>query len=133
MEVFEELIRYESNNIKKFEINPKVSKIFHSLKLQANKILKGKLLVPDGLNQYTYRQQNGQIAKINSINQTCSCAIFLDKATCKHLIAYKLNIDGYPIFPKKLLTLRQRKRKQYLDASIEATNQVVDDQVEGDR
>jgi hypothetical protein len=28
--------------------------------------------------------------------------------------------------------LRQRKRKQYLDASIEATNQVVD-QVEGDR
>ena len=119
MEVFEELIRYESNYIKKFEINPKVSKIFHNL---ANKILKGKLLVPDGLNQYTYRQQNGQIAEINSINQTCSCAIFLDKATCKHLIAAsikdKLNIDGYPIFPKKLLTLRQRKRKQYLDASM---------------
>ena len=98
--------------------------------------------MPDGLNQYTYRQQNGQIAKINSINQTRSCAIFLDKATCKHLIAAsikdKLNIDGYPIFPKKLLTLRQRKRKQYLDASIEAANQVVDqaevaDQVEGDR
>ena len=35
--------------------------------------------------------------------------------------------------------MRQRKRKQYLDASIEAANQVVDqaevvdDQVEGDR
>ncbi len=83
MDVFNEVIDYESKNIK--------GKVTQFLKKQAKAI--SSKLRPCGFKRYEYTQIDGFLATINTETKCCTCRFFNDKAICKHLVAACMNDD----------------------------------------
>ena len=71
---------------------------------------------------YKYKQKSGNWIRINTQAKTCMCQRYQDKLVCKHLVAACLKdtvrLEGLQSLPRKIVTIRKRKRQEYLDNSL---------------
>ena len=88
----------------------------------AKTIIDNNSLVKFNETSYKYTQQHGGLIRIDINAKTCTCPRYQEKLACKHLVAACLkdnvHLDGLQAFPKKLLTVKKRKRLAYLDSSL---------------
>ena len=97
------------------------------LKETANSISKSGLLIPNGDNKYDNYHQDGSYSTVDLDLKICSCAWYLDKEICKHLVAaciktYK-NLPGLVFMPKVLVTSWKRKKPIYMSPLKRSTNE----------
>ena len=115
LKVFRELISYESENLKEISICPKISKL---LKEARKAISESDVLINDGDNLFKYKHQDGSICKIDLNMKHCSCAWYLDRAVCKHLVGACIktstNFPGLVFMPKVFVSRWRRKRPIYM-------------------
>ncbi|CAF0755010.1 unnamed protein product [Brachionus calyciflorus] len=83
IEVFSDLIQYESRNLGEFVSQGKITK---HMKSESDKLLRGNKLVLNGGNRYTSYYRDVECS-IDTLAKTCSCLKFIDKGICKHLVA----------------------------------------------
>ena len=78
--------------------------------------------VQESLYKYENKNQVGNWIRINTQAKTCMCQRYQDKLVCKHLVAACLKdtvrLEGLQSLPRKILTIRKRKRQEYLDNSL---------------
>jgi len=126
MDVFNEVIDYESKNIKKLY---KEGKVTQFLKKQTKAI--SSKLRPIGFKRYEYTQIDGFLATINTETKCWTCRFFNDKAICKHLVAACMNDDvelyGLKAKSNQFKTLRRRIARQVDDSILDELDEVVDD------
>ena len=87
VEVFQDVVSYESNHAKEFKTEIRVRKY---MRVQAKTIIRKKQLIPtESENEYLYKHYNPKLgyARINIVSKSCTCHKYLDKGVCKHLIA----------------------------------------------
>ena len=87
VEVFQDVVSYESNNGKEFKSEVRVRKYMRE---QAKTIIrKNQLIATNTENEYLYKHFNVKLgfARINVVTKSCTCHKYLDKGVCKHLIA----------------------------------------------
>jgi hypothetical protein len=82
LEIFVELIQYEST---KDNLDFMVPKIPKAMKDQALQIT--NKLVKTSTDCYEYKHYDGSIGSIDVKMKTCTCFKYMDKMVCKHLIA----------------------------------------------
>ena len=124
--VFSELVQYESNTLKDFKCEPSASKRQREAALDIIAKNRLNLRAP---NEYEYRSTaTGTSYKVSSIPMSCTCKRFYKFRMCKHLAAVciqdKVSVKGLPerlVYPKRLLTLRRRKRNTAADISVDDT------------
>lgn len=96
----------------------------------AQGIVKDNQLKQVGEARYEYLQRCGIVATINTATKICTCFTYADKAVCKHLVAAcildKVRMPGLEVFPKRLLKMRYRRQKQYLDHSLIYENEEIE-------
>ena len=107
--IFKNLIIFESSQPSEFSNRGKVTKIM--TKKAYKLISENRIIRLDNL--FTYYHTDNTIETINTLDQTCSCIEYLDKACCKHLTAGciidKVELNGLKL---KANTLRSRQRKR---------------------
>jgi hypothetical protein len=111
VEVFQDVICYESNHAKDFKTEIRVRKY---MRVQAKSIVHNKQLIATNLDyEFLYKHFNPKMgfARINLSSKTCTCHTYLDKGVCKHLIAACL------MTPTLFKVIRKRKNRQYIDDS----------------
>ena len=97
-------------------------------KKQQKKIIKEDKLIRDELesNNYIYTQRNGEIFNLNLLLKTCSCGVFMDKATCKHIatlcIKERLPYNGLKYSHNILKIIRRRRASDAVDESLIENN-----------
>jgi hypothetical protein len=128
LEVFSEVVSYESLNGKEFKTEAHVKRY---MRVQARSILTNNKLIPTSSgNEFLYKhfKTNLGYARINTETKTCTCSKYFDKGVCKHLVAaclkQQVHLPGLVQLPKKFKIIRRNKRRQYLNDSRE---EVVDD------
>ena len=86
------------------------------LRETANLIVKEELLISESVNKYKYQHDDKSVSTICLENRKCSCAWYLEKAICKHLVAACIptnsNLPGLVVLPKHFVT-RWRKKNNY--------------------
>ena len=83
LKVFRELISYEGEHFKEISICSKISKL---LKVVGKAISESNVLIKDGAKLLKYMHQDGSFFIIDLNRKHCTCAWYLDKAFCKHLV-----------------------------------------------
>jgi hypothetical protein len=133
VEVFQDVISYESRNGKEFKSEIRIRKYMRDL---AKTIVLRKQIISTSIDsEYLYKHFNPNLglARINILSKTCTCHKYFDKGVCKHLIAAcmlnNISLPGMAELPKKFLVLRRRQKVRYQDESISEenieTNEVV--------
>jgi hypothetical protein len=133
VEVFQDVISYESRNGKEFKSEIRIRKYMRDL---AKTIVLRKQIISTSIDsEYLYKHFNPNLgfARINILSKTCTCHKYFDKGVCKHLIAAcmlnNISLPGMAELPKKILVLRRRQKVRYQDESILEenieTNEVV--------
>ena len=113
VEVFQDVVSYESNHAKEFKTEIRVRKY---MRVQAKTIIRKKQLIPtESENEYLYKHYNPKLgyARINIVSKSCTCHKYLDKGVCKHLIAACIltqsNLPGLVQLPKQFQIIRRKK------------------------
>ena len=88
------------------------------LRETATSISKSNLLILTDDNKYKYFHQDGSYCTVDLESKMCSCAWYLDRGICKHLVAACIktttNLPGLVFMPKVLVTRWRRKRPIYM-------------------
>jgi hypothetical protein len=121
VEVFQDVVSYESKQGKEFKNDVRVRKF---MRTQAKTIVLKKQLIPtQSENEFLYKHFDVKLgyAKININSKTCTCHKYFDNGICKHLVVaclqVKVSLPGLEQLPKKFIVLRRKKRNQYRDIS----------------
>ena len=121
IEVFQEVVSYESKQSKEFRTEVRVRKY---MRVQAKTIVLNKQLIATNLDDeflYKHFHSNLGYARINLIAKTCTCHKFMDKGVCKHLIAacmqQEISLPGLVQLPAKFKIIRRKKNREYRDDS----------------
>jgi hypothetical protein len=121
IEVFQEVVSYESKHGKDFRTEVLVRKY---MIVQAKSIVhKKQLIATHSESEFLYQHFNTKLgfARINLIAKTCTCHKFLDKGICKHLIAAciseKISLPGLVQLPNKFKIIRRQKNRNYIEGS----------------
>jgi hypothetical protein len=130
VEVFQDVISYESNNGKEFKSEVRVRKYMRE---QAKTIIRKKqLIATNNENEFLYKHFNEKLgfARINVVTKSCTCHKYLDKGVCKHLIAAcvvtQSSLPGLVQMPKKFRIVRRKKIRQYRDDSRDEEQMVAE-------
>ncbi len=121
LEVFQDVVTYESNKSKEFRSEVRVRKYMRDLAKTI--ILRKQLIATANDSEFLYRHFNKKLglARINTTSKTCSCHKYFDKGICKHLIAAciqnNISLPGLLQMPKRFQIIRRRKVRQYKDIS----------------
>jgi hypothetical protein len=121
VEVFQDVISYESRNGKEFKSEIRVRKYMRDF---AKTIVLRKQLISTSIDsEYLYKHFNSKLgfARINILSKTCTCHKYFDKGVCKHLIAAcmlnNISLPGMTELPKQFLVLRKRQTARLRDDS----------------
>jgi hypothetical protein len=123
VEVFQDIVSYESRQAKEFKNDFRVQ---NYMRVQAKAIVLKKQLIAT-LNdfEFLYKHFNTKLgfAKINLNSKSCTFHKYFDKGVCKHLVAAclqnKISLPGLEQLPKKFKLLRRKKRNNYINESVE--------------
>jgi hypothetical protein len=117
------VVSYESLHGKDFKTEVQVEKY---MRVQAKTIIKNNQLISTSSEHeflYKHFKTNLGFAKINVNSKTCTSYKFLDKGVFKHLVAaclkQKINLPGLVQLPKKFMTIRRKRLRNYVDESRE--------------
>ena len=97
--------------------------------------LLGNLLILTDDNNYKYFHQDGSYFTIDRESKICSCAWYLDRGICKHLIAACIktttNLPGL-VFKLKVLFTRCRRKIPVYMSPMKHTETIIDTNLSND-
>jgi hypothetical protein len=119
VEVFQDVISYESRNGKEFKSEIRIRKYMRNFAKTI--VIRKQLISTSKDSEYLYKHFNPKLgfARINILSKTCTCHKYFDKRVCKHLIAAcmlnNISLPGMTEMPNKFLVIWRRQNARSSD------------------